>query len=138
MVEVSPQIRFRLSNNMSFWGWIIPLAQAAPDSAAFGNSLKPIIDNILSPILYFLFTLAVFIFAYGIVEMMVKGNDGEARGKGRRHMLAGIFGMFIMLSAWGIVTLVSDSLKSISSDARNASSSSGPSQTIDPAGELNI
>ncbi|OHA24113.1 MAG: hypothetical protein A3B11_01280 [Candidatus Taylorbacteria bacterium RIFCSPLOWO2_01_FULL_44_26] len=60
-----------------------------------------------------MFAVGVVVFAYGIFEMIWKGGDPAAREQGRNHMLGGIIGMFIMISAWGIIYLVSNTLKGI-------------------------
>lgn len=90
---------------------------AAVDSAAFGKVVNPVITEIIYPIIYVVFGLAVLVFAYGIIEMIIKGNDPGARKTGQTHMLFGAIGMFIMVSAWGLIYLVSDTLKGVNSAA---------------------
>ena len=94
---------------------IIPVSQAyaAVDSAALGKIIDPIISNIVYPIVELMFAIGVLVFAFGIFEMIMNGSDAEARTKGRNHMIGGIFGMFIMISAWGIIYLISNTLGSI-------------------------
>jgi hypothetical protein len=88
-------------------------AQSTVDATAFGKVLDPIIVNIVNPVIEVLFAIGIFIFAYGIVEMIMKGDNPDARKKGQYHMLAGAFGMFIMLSAWGIIRLIASTIKGI-------------------------
>jgi hypothetical protein len=82
------------------------------DSAIFGKVINPIISNIINPIVTLLFAVGLIVFAYGVFEMVWKGGDADARTKGRNHMLGGIIGMVIMLSAWGLIYLVSNTVKS--------------------------
>lgn len=114
---------------MSAFDLLIPqmrVAQAAFDPTAFGKVVDPIISNIVYPVIYVVFALGVFVFAYGVLEMIWKGGDAEARKTGRMHILFGVIGMFIMISAWGIIALVSNTLKGINNSASNSS------QTIQP------
>lgn len=112
---------------------IVPLAYAAGDPAAFAKVINPIFEQIIYPIVYFVFALGVFVFAYGVIEMIWK-DSSEARETGRRHILFGAIGMFIMISAWGIIHFVSDTLFDIKKDLNG---SSGVNDTdIRPPGEL--
>jgi hypothetical protein len=83
-------------------------AQGNPD--AFGRVMEPIISNIISPLVTLMFAIGLVVFAYGIFEMIWKGGDADARTTGRNHMLAGLFGMLIMLSAWGLIYLISNTI----------------------------
>jgi len=88
----------------------VNIAQAAVDSAAFGNVLNPIIDNIVKPIIILLVAIAVVVFVYGVIQVMIHTADEEEHKKGRMSMISGIIGFFIMLSAWGIVNLVANTV----------------------------
>lgn len=92
---------------------IIPIAYAALDSNQFGRVVDPIIANIVNPLLILLFAVAVVVFVYGVLQMVIHGDDADARAKGKWSIFGGIIGMFIMLSAWGIIYLVSNTIKSI-------------------------
>ncbi|MFA6459554.1 MAG: hypothetical protein WCV79_04165 [Candidatus Paceibacterota bacterium] len=116
---------------MDFVQFIIPMAHAAVDTAAFAKVMDPIVREIIYPIVYVIFALGVFVFGYGVIEMIIKGS-AEARETGRRHILFGAIGMFIMISAWGIVHFVSDTLF----DIRKGATNSEIDNTIDPAGEI--
>ncbi|MEK9177937.1 MAG: hypothetical protein AAB777_02330 [Patescibacteria group bacterium] len=88
-------------------------AQTAVDPVVFGKVLDPIISNIVYPVIWVLFAFGIFVFAFGIVEMIIKGDNADARKQGQKHMLAGVFGMFIMISAWGIIRLIASTIKGI-------------------------
>ncbi|HTK33129.1 MAG TPA: hypothetical protein VL335_01115 [Candidatus Paceibacterota bacterium] len=76
----------------------------------FAKVIDPIITNIVDPIIMLMFAVAIIVFVWGIVEMMMNGDDSSAREKGRWHMLAGIIGLVIMTSAWGIVYFISNTI----------------------------
>jgi NADH:ubiquinone oxidoreductase subunit 6 (subunit J) len=86
-------------------------AYAASDpTAAFASVVDPIIASILDPLVMLMFAVAVVVFVWGIVEMLMHGDDATAREKGRNHMLGGIVGIVIMVSAWGIIYFISNTI----------------------------
>ena len=86
---------------------------AAIDAATFGKVLDPVISNILNPIVELMFAIALVVFTYGVVKYVWGSNDGEARTTAKNTILGGIIGMFIMLSAWGIVNLIASTVKAL-------------------------
>lgn len=92
----------------------INFAEAAVDMTAFGNLINPIINNIIYPIVELLFGVAVVVFVYGALQFVFRGEDTDARGKGKSTLLYGTLGMFIMVSAWGIIYLISNTVFGLS------------------------
>jgi len=91
----------------------IPYAKAATDMTAFGNVVNPIITNIVYPVIGLLFGLTVLIFVYGVLQFVLHGGDENAREKGKMMMTYGSIGVFIMVSAWGIIYLISNTVKGL-------------------------
>lgn len=89
----------------------IPFAEAAVDMTAFGNIVNPIVNNIVYPIIGLMFGVATLYFVYGILQIVLHGDDQAARDTGKSTMIYGTIGMFIMVSAWGIIYLVSNTIK---------------------------
>ena len=56
-------------------------------------------SEILFPLIALMIGVAILIFLYGIFQMVRGAENAEARENGRRHMLAGIIGIVVMLSA---------------------------------------
>lgn len=74
------------------------------------NQLTKVVIN---PILALLFAAALLVFIYGLVEFLWglnKEADSETRGNGKRHMLWGIVGMFVMLAAYSIIQLIANTV----------------------------
>lgn len=84
---------------------------AAVDGDAFGKVLNPIISNIVNPVIELMFAVAVVVFTYGVFQMIWNKTDADAHTKGRNSMWGGVIGMFIMLSAWGIIYLIANTVK---------------------------
>ncbi len=94
-------------------GHIIPVAQAAVDTTAFAHVVDPIIVHVVYPILELLFGLAILFFVWGVLQLVFGGDDAEKRGRGKLTMIWGTIGMAIMVSAWGIIYMVSNTVKAL-------------------------
>lgn len=64
-----------------------------------------IVLEIVNPIVAVLFTLAVVVFFWGLIEFIYKAGDASGREIGKQHMVWGLVGIFIMMSAYGILKL---------------------------------
>ena len=80
---------------------MIPFAYAADIPL-----LDKIKTNILNPFITLLFALALVYFLYGVYEMVKGADSDEARRQGQQHVLWGVIGMAIMISAFGIMQVV--------------------------------
>ena len=89
----------------------VKYAQAASsvNIATFGNAVNPIITNIVYPAIELMFAIAIVVFAYGVSQVIWGGE--ESRKKGKISMLSGAAGMFVMVAAWGIIYLISNTVK---------------------------
>ncbi len=71
------------------------------------NSLLGRINQyILNPIIVLMFVVALITFFWGLVELIRDAGGDEGRKLGKQHMIWGIVGMFIMISAYGIIRLI--------------------------------
>ena len=85
-------------------------AATTDTTAAFASVVDPIIKNVVDPLIMLAFAVAVFMFVWGVFQMFSNGDDPTARSTGRSHMIWGIVGIAIMLSAWGIMYFISNTL----------------------------
>jgi len=77
-------------------------------STETANLISNINSQIIAPIILLLFTLALVVFFWGVADF-IRGADNEiARDTGRKHMIWGIIGIFIMVSAWGIILVATN------------------------------
>jgi len=84
---------------------IIPTAEAS--IVTLMGSVNRIIIN---PLIFLLFALAVVYFLYGLVNYLLNSDSEEIRKSSKSHMLWGIIGMFIMISVFGIMSLILNTL----------------------------
>ena len=75
------------------------------------NEAAKLISNIkvyiLNPIIGFMFAVAVVMFIYGIVEYIWSADNEEKVEVGKKHMIWGIVGIFVMLGVYGILNILS-------------------------------
>jgi len=84
---------------------IVPVAEASVQTL-----MKSINKVIINPLIVFLFALAVVYFIYGLIRYLLNPDNEEIRKGSRQHMLWGIIGMFIMISVFGILSLIMNTL----------------------------
>ena len=61
-------------------------------------------ENILFPLITLLTAIAALVFLFGCFKF-VAGNDDESRAVGSRHILWGLIGLLVMVSAFTILTI---------------------------------
>lgn len=65
------------------------------------------ISELLAAIIPILVALGIVYFVYGVVMYMIADSE-EAKTKGRDSIIAGIIGLAVIVSVWGLVKLVVD------------------------------
>ncbi len=78
----------------------VPIAYAATSIPIIGK----INQFIINPLISLLIAVAIVMFAYGVWESM--SPDIEKKTDGKNHMVWGVVGLFIMVSAIGILNVV--------------------------------
>ncbi len=85
------------------------------DLSAFAINL---INNVAVPLI---FALAFLVFIFGVFRYFISGaGDEEKRETGKQFMLYGIIGFFVMISVWGLVRILTGTVR-----LNNASPSNG-------------
>lgn len=73
----------------------------------FSELMCVVTNNILSPIIPILVTLALIAFFWGVAKYVIQGaHDEKSLEQGKQIMLWGIIGLFVMVSVWGLVAIV--------------------------------
>jgi len=82
-----------------------------PDSELTIVPLLEKINNvILNPLIVLLFAIALVVFLWGVFQFIRKADDEEAREEGRKSMMWGVIGMFIMFGVFGIIRILLNSI----------------------------
>src|SRR5438067_8602347 len=69
---------------------------------------KAIVEEIIRPLIFFLFALALLYFIWGVVRFISGLSKGSQDGikNGRKHLIWGILGLAVMISAFGIMNFI--------------------------------
>ncbi len=70
------------------------------------QSLLTLVGTILTSLVPIAIGLAVVLFLFGVVKYVAAGDDEAGRSSGRQLMLWGIVALFVMVSVWGLVSLL--------------------------------
>lgn len=76
----------------------------------FDTLLQKILDNVVSPVIYLIIALAAVYFVWGVLVFIKNADDTTKREEGYRHMIWGIIGLFIILSARGFIGIIKSTL----------------------------
>lgn len=69
------------------------------------NLLARIESIILFPLMALMIAVALLVFIWGAYEYVLHADSEEGRSKGQSHMLTGIIGLLVMISAYAILTI---------------------------------
>ncbi len=87
------------------------LALAAPyvnNISDVGQFIISTINGVFVPVL---FSTAFIVFIWGAFTVFILGaNDEAQKGKGKKLMLYGLIGFFVMVSVWGLVNILTGSV----------------------------
>ncbi len=70
-------------------------------------SILTVINKILATVIPILITLAVVYFIWGVIQYTVS-TDEEAKKGARSKIIQGLIGLFIIISFWGIIRVVTN------------------------------
>jgi ABC-type phosphate transport system permease subunit len=68
--------------------------------------LKDVSQVIINPIILLAFAVALLVLFWGIFQFISSETADAKRDEGKKKILWGVFGMFIMISAYGLIRLV--------------------------------
>jgi uncharacterized membrane protein YidH (DUF202 family) len=63
---------------------------------------------IINPIIGLLIAIGVIVFLWGVIEFIAGADSEEKRKTGKNHILWGVVGLFIAVSAFGIMNLLAN------------------------------
>lgn len=89
---------------------LIQTAYAAAGDIPGKVLLDSILKNIVNPLITLMVGVAVIVFLWGVFEFIRNAESSEERKKGGMHMLFGAIGLFIMVTAYGIMNLILGSI----------------------------
>ncbi len=79
-------------------------------SSTVTEAVGKISAAIIVPIIEFIFALAVLYFIWGAAGFILYRDNPDKRTESQQHILYGVIGMFIMISAYGIIRFVASTI----------------------------
>lgn len=90
---------------------VATLATVPRFASADTSTLKGIIDSfaeiIGQSLVTLLFGMALAAFIWGVIRMVIAAGDQNKREEGKKWLVWGILGMFVIVGLWGIVGFLS-------------------------------
>lgn len=74
------------------------------------NDVIIAVATIVASLIPLVVGLAVLFFLWGLLKFIIHADNAEMRSGARRHMLWGVIIIFVMVSLWGLVNLLDDTL----------------------------
>ncbi|MDO8569176.1 MAG: hypothetical protein Q7R89_00060 [bacterium] len=71
--------------------------------SAFLNKIN---QFILNPLILLVFAVAFLVFFWGIFQFISSQTVDAGREEGKRKIFWGLFGIFVMISAYGLIRLI--------------------------------
>jgi hypothetical protein len=84
-----------------------PQQQAVQEASSFVDKVNTII---VFPLIALLMGIAFLMFLYGCAEYIFKSGSESAREEGVRHITWGLIGLFVMTTAWAILSLATGTI----------------------------
>lgn len=84
----------------------VPGLQSTSSIMDITEFLGKINQVILNPLIYLFFAIAFVVFVWGIFQFIASQTSDDKLSEGKRKIFWGLFGMFIMISAYGLIRLI--------------------------------
>lgn len=75
--------------------------------------LTKITSGIIEPFLGFLGAIAGMFFIWGLIDYIRGAENEDKRTTGKRHVVWGVIGLFIMVCVWGIIQIIENFIAGI-------------------------
>ncbi len=76
----------------------------------FADIVNNLVSLVLNPLIGLLIGAALVFFLYGVFTYINAGGDSGKVAEGSKMMLYGIIALFVMVSVWGLVSIVANTL----------------------------
>ena len=86
--------------------YVLAASNCELKTAKVGDLLGCAKDTLIVPLINLILALALLVFLWGLVKYMYKGDNDAERTKGKNFMAFGIVGLFVMVSVWGLVGIL--------------------------------
>ncbi len=110
------------------------------DPATIGSASRAdivvcrIIHLVIDPVIFFLIAVALLMFMWGVMQFLINQSGGEEKSiaQGKQSMIWGLVGLLIMVSVYGIMHLVANSIGAKNTQNQSLDSQIPKSQDFKP------
>ncbi|QQG42796.1 MAG: hypothetical protein HYW15_01130 [Candidatus Giovannonibacteria bacterium] len=74
--------------------------------AANVTSILAQLESVLNRVIPILMIVATIVFLWGVIRYVTAGGDEEKLADGRRFIIFGLVGLFVMIAIWGVVRAI--------------------------------
>lgn len=103
-----------ISSVLYFTPFVSFAADFCKDAETKFDSIAHILNwgscTLIKYVVPFLFSLATAGFIWGMIQMFINPDNEEKRKKGKSYMIWGIIALFFMISIWGLVGVLSETV----------------------------
>jgi hypothetical protein len=98
-----------------------PSASACSNIQNFKGVVDCLIGGILTPLISLAMGLALVYFLWGVIKYIRQAGDEKSREEARKVMSFGIIALFVMVSVWGLVRIITETLNLNNQEPRTPS-----------------
>ncbi|MEI6480562.1 MAG: hypothetical protein WCO12_03535 [bacterium] len=101
-----------MSKKILFFSVITSICSPLSTYAA-GTNIRDLtvgINSVMGRLVPLIIGFAMVVFLWGVLNYIFHANDVEKRKEGKNFMIWGLIGLFVMVSLWGIVAALANSL----------------------------
>jgi hypothetical protein len=95
-------------SSLAYFLPMLAFAQGSPDPEVGG--LIPLVGTIISTLTPIVVALALLYFFWGLAKFILASGNEVEKDKGQSMMVWGIIALFVMVSVWGVVGLLGETL----------------------------
>lgn len=85
----------------------IPNLGSSNGGDTFGDIVTKIVSGIFNPLIGFIIALALLYFLWGLSKFVLNSGDEDSVKEAKQMMLWGVIALFVMVSVWGLVGILS-------------------------------
>lgn len=74
------------------------------------QDLMTTFQGVISPLVPLIVSLGVLIFFWGLIKYIRSADDPKTREEGRQLIIYGVIAIFVMISMWGLVNVIVDTV----------------------------
>jgi hypothetical protein len=91
---------------LSALGVLVPAFAFAQSASTGAFGILAVISRLLAYLIPLAITVAFLYFLYGVIKFIMAG--GEEKAEARGVMINGIIGLFVIVSVWGLVKVITN------------------------------